>query len=538
MSLSVSDDQQYLLVAFNVNDPAETILNLDFKLYEGGSEAFYRTINREYLPDDLATTWELEEVYENLNEKFNSTFDYDNMPEGYGRKTSQRIRIYESSLSLSHSENADLRYYLINNSDFNLKPFTKYLLYIRDDDDWYAYVSATTDENGVFSSELLWNDEDNWIPFEIRYDTINEESGWYFVIEQMNVTQLTLYKDEIVYTPFDKNFIDISWNDLKDKPFGEEVIKSEEPDVLLYASELINDGGGWYEFISDWKIVPSEDPYLVTLAQTQDYIIRDTGTYFIKLKITGNFEDGYSFEIIEFNNPNGDGYREASNFYFSATEDNKLMLTLDISYPSYGGGYLSIYGSERTFINTIDDKYISENIARVEWVEEQLQNVGGNTGQVSWNDLKNKPFEEIEGFETEHQLDGSGEIEVNIESKYIGTNLYIEYPGNDKYDSKVYSLTIGSTELSSSFFAVIKLPWELTIKSFDINEDGVTYVFSVPSDSTGEVRFTIEGNIKTLDDKYISENIARASSVEALQAEIQELREMVTTLQIALANQE
>lgn len=158
--------------------------------------------------------------------------------------------------------------------------------------------------------------------------------------------------------------------------------------------------------------------------------------------------------------------------------------------------------------------------------------------QVSWNDLTDKPFGEIEGLETEHQLDGFGEIELNIDSKYIGTDLYVEYPGDNNYESQVYSLTIGSMELSSSFRIIVnKQPWEMTIKSIDTNGDDVKYVFTVPFDSIGVVKFTIEETVKTLDDKYISENIARVSEVESLQAEIQELREMVTALQTALANQ-
>lgn len=140
--------------------------------------------------------------------------------------------------------------------------------------------------------------------------------------------------------------------------------------------------------------------------------------------------------------------------------------------------------------------------------------------QVSWNDLTDKPFDGIEGFETEHQLDGSGEIEFSIDSKYIGANLYIEYSGNDYYASQVYSVIIGSMELSSSF-VVSKYPWEMTIKSMD-NGDGVKYVFAVPSDSTGVVKFIVEGTIKTLDDKYISENIARTEDVTALQTELDE----------------
>lgn len=150
-------------------------------------------------------------------------------------------------------------------------------------------------------------------------------------------------------------------------------------------------------------------------------------------------------------------------------------------------------------------------------IEERLNRfkneIGGGVFSGSWNDLTDKPFEEIEGFETEYQLDRSGEIEFSIDSKYIGANLYIEYPGDDKYVSQVYSLTIGSTELSSSF-TITKAPWEMIIKSIDTNGDGIKYVFAVPTDSTGTVKFTIEETVKTLDDKYISDNIARKSDLE------------------------
>ena len=149
-----------------------------------------------------------------------------------------------------------------------------------------------------------------------------------------------------------------------------------------------------------------------------------------------------------------------------------------------------------------------------------------NFPQVSWNDLTNKPFDHIEGFETQHQLDGSGEIELNIDSKYIGTNLYIEYPGDVNYESQTYSLTIGSTELSSSF-KVSKYPWEMTIKSIDTNSDGVKYVFAVPSYSTGVVKFTKEETVKALDDQYISENIAR---VEWVEEQIGDINSILATL--------
>ena len=171
--------------------------------------------------------------------------------------------------------------------------------------------------------------------------------------------------------------VSLSWNDLTDKPFGEEIPASEEPDVMLYTSD---EKIYTFPVILNWNIVPSEKPYLISIEMNRGYFGIE-GAVYIKLKITRNGSGGYRFEIINFDTNNPFDWI-ADEFIFSATEDNKLQITTNPN-ERMAGHYFTLYGYGETIYTTLDDKYISDNIARVEWVEEQIGDINSILATLS-----------------------------------------------------------------------------------------------------------------------------------------------------------
>lgn len=216
----------------------------------------------------------------------------------------------------------------------------------------------------------------------IRYEKISnlpekgEKGVIYFLTRDDGSFSEYMYIDETWELLGSSGEVSLSWDDLTDKPFGEEIPAGEEPDVMLYASDKIYS----LPVTLDWNIVPSEKPYLISIEMIRGYFGKE-GSAYIKLKITRNGFGGYRFEIINFDTDNPSDWK-ADEFIFSATEDNKLQITTNPN-EIIAGHYFTLYGYGETIYTTLDDKYISDNIARVEWVESQIGNINSILATLS-----------------------------------------------------------------------------------------------------------------------------------------------------------
>ena len=303
-----------------------------------------------------------------------------------------------------------------------------------------------------------------------------------------------------------------SWNDLTDKPFGEE--KAESQTVLFEGS--ITSCEDLYE---KFKLTDSylNKKFVITFdGETYEgvYEVRDYGdgppVYAIWDEEKGfrlaNVYDGYYGYNLQINNS-----------WFEFKEGKKYAIKIEVV-------------EEVINIKTLDDKYISENIARVSDVEAAVE---GHV--VSWNDLIDKPFGEVTETVTPTE-----EYEINSENlddvttnEFMILNEYIL----PKFSEKNIRVTLKGKEFTGT---VIKSSHEedfgdgdiVTINNyyfddgdfhwFNSGEDGIdritypnhglseedTYILKVEVLEEQEVTKT-----KTLDDKYISDNIARVSDI-------------------------
>lgn len=345
------------------------------------------------------------------------------------------------------------------------------------------------------------------------------------------------------------DFPQVYWKDIQDKPFGEEIPAGEEPDVMLYASDLMEGPS----VVLDWDIVPSEKPYLLTVEQSRTYF-PVWGNTSVKFKITESNNGEYNFEIIE--TIDNDELIAMGNLNFSATDDNKLQISSSGQYFSYYH-YFTLYGCKGVTYTTIDDKFISDNIARTSDVETAISDVQTSIAEVgtsleayknavlknasdiaglqtnldkhthSWNDLKDKPFGEIEEERTEVFR---GTIVTDDNGYFV----------NEKYDEEddmpywQFEFNYPAYRTIKGYITLNGIEHELyphdelagrplvtpddSEVSIYLQSDWDSFnIYGLEPNTSYEVKFEyIEGQTIYLNDKYLSENIARKSDIEEL----------------------
>lgn len=289
-------------------------------------------------------------------------------------------------------------------------------------------------------------------------------------------------------TKLDKN--DHSWNELKDKPFSEEVTEIKE---------VIDDGSESLENITFTNV--TEWGYDVS-----HFNIGDTYTV-----IFDNVEyTCVGFDLSE-NSVNGDYYNGVGNMSMVSDEYEDTgepfviicAFTRPVYYDTYiieakdGGTHtISLYRNvEVETIEYLDEKYIPDTIARVEQITPH-----------DWETLKNKPFEMDVTTEQstflEYTFTGTGESEyIRSISELLGEDLIITL-NDETYET--------ACEIDGAL-AVIRFG-DYTIEE-PIASGGMGE-FS-PTVEGEEYNLTIEriSKISTIPDSVIPDSIARLDDI-------------------------
>ena len=278
-----------------------------------------------------------------------------------------------------------------------------------------------------------------------------------------------------------------SWNDLKDKPFGEGTIKkyanaydegtSEE--IIFKNLELTNDsyyyvpGMFFHHGSGEVKIELGNETYSERLYSSED------GVY-----------GGYYGYI-------GDSSLSRVPFYitFNTSESTMRIKVSESILPTT----FSLYREVNEII-ALDSKFIGDDIARVAEVEaisDELDTLHTVATTGNWNDLEDKPFYDntIVAFE-----------EQTINSSYINADRRVfGYPAVETctvvFDGKEYIGTVEAFWDDYTYENYVNIIFEEGILS-------TCESYDVPFEESHTVAVYIEGEFKTLDSKYLPEGIA------------------------------
>ena len=322
-----------------------------------------------------------------------------------------------------------------------------------------------------------------------------------------------------------------SWNDLTDKPFGEEPIAFTWDGAISEDTIMAEVHGAPFVKVSD-KVLSVSDCVGGTLV----YVLRGaegsaTLPEYMIADMDGCIVAG-EFNILSTANTSGvlegQPYElPAPGTYFLAAD---WMFTKSLTLTSGG-------------IKTLDEKFIPDTIAR----KEDLKNLGGVT---SWNDLTDRPFGE-EGLipilwdgnkEGKVVVTGDPIYLVKVSDAVLSENDLIgsTYTTSDGTVTTIENVAVESDGklLMGSFMvmSVLEANTELMITedmSFVFPEAGTyfgAWFESAGGTYTQSLTFPGGATIKTLDEKFIPDTIARTSDVAAFDTRIQALDESVNNL--------
>lgn len=312
-----------------------------------------------------------------------------------------------------------------------------------------------------------------------------------------------------------------SWNDLEDKPF-EDYTASVSNTLNFTDIDTFQISSG----ITVYRKASQINPFLnFDLNQNANY------EFFVK-KIDGSIIHGRGLcQPFIYNEHLAIGNKELLE------EQPNVFNHYDFFYGYINNGYYLIVSQEREYtealvsistsdIKTLEEKFIPVEIARQTEIENtnlQLDEIKNSLSIIaisgSWNDLNDKPFGEEQSFTllSEGNVvteENNAEVTVDIDSDYLSssTEEYYYIQWNDTLYKTVYNsfyYGIGNAYLIDSaeqntgepFFIYQALSPRYT--DFIIEEAG-SYNFKV---YTGQI------NIKTLDEQFIPDIIARTEDI-------------------------
>lgn len=304
-----------------------------------------------------------------------------------------------------------------------------------------------------------------------------------------------------------------SWNDLTDKPFG-------KGDILYsISSENVIETVGEYAKISNdpvdhealsgrTYILYSEDGSVI---QTGQILGKTTypsypGVYAIKIEIDNTI---ISIYVVA----------EDNTELFGVTLSKGIWVDPFFVDPTEYGIYLTeIIDLDKI----LDEKYIPNTIARVTDI------------LTSWNDLTDKPFgDERKIYEW---VAGKEYPTVNIliklsndapdKSAFIGGKITIEgFDDGEAVSQEALIEEDSIFDIDTGAFAVMGEIFVITVDSFEFEGLALTKGIWMPDFSQlgapfTRVSITSNGSLKTIEDKFIPDTIARIKDVESMLGQI------------------
>ena len=337
--------------------------------------------------------------------------------------------------------------------------------------------------------------------------------------------------DNIIYKlseKADKEYVDnavanaggvSSWNDLTDKPFGEEIFEPIEWDGNVEGHETVSLSGGYQNVLISDRFLEIDD----IVGSTITIVDGATGTREIlveKHMLTTYSEEGYTAVLAENN--------------IIVTSISEQYVQADSWYPK-AGTYALYYNVEPYYVSKIsfpskikqiDSKFIPEEPERV----------------ISWNDLTDKPF----GDETFGPVTFDGNTEgkdiiqlartnyIKISDEFLPSDqaMGAAVTFTNKNDGTVESDTITTMHPASDIFGFQDTQSYVAYCNFSgtvapaiigINSDEEYGGYAITKGVYINVRvknsyyvseITSPSVIKTLDEKYIPDTIARVSDIQ------------------------
>lgn len=357
-----------------------------------------------------------------------------------------------------------------------------------------------------------------------------------------------------------------SWNDLNDKPFGEGGMTeitwdgdtTVNPDNAVVAFEDFTNDDLYTRHInyhvSDY--VPTYEEFMAG-----SFVIATNET------VNGNYENSYEIGtgIFDLNDVMGTTSNEIlivknDNVEFDGVTYPKAGIYFNMVDDHMGGGRVNIiYTSSLTIpsgVKTLDEIYIPDTIARVadipvvdltpyETKEDASAKLTESKTYVdekfdghvhSWNELEDKPFGE--GGMTEITWDGDYQSNSDncysfgqSRGYYYVSDLVLSYEDfesatvKDDMGSKYSIIDSARIDDSDDYIEVNCHPYYiLVVKTDGYNHQGLanmrvgTY-FSY-EDTCHYVSLSIPGGVKTLDEIYIPDTIARTSDLATLESNL------------------
>ena len=296
-----------------------------------------------------------------------------------------------------------------------------------------------------------------------------------------------------------------SWNDLEDKPFGEEVSKEALIESQTFARTSVEDSWTTYD----------------TGLSIEDLVVGDTYTISIDGVLTTLVAKEWTYGTYLGDLPDAFG---EYNFYFERPSSG-----IAIFYLPPGGAEtvtLAVY-KDGIVIYPIDEKYIPDSIARMEDVPEiPVTSVNGMTGDVV---VGNEPFVQ-ENVSTTIEWDGTTDERDNVTVGNYGYCKVCDLPSDDVV---VTSLTTskgitmsaggsnftvtegdGATNYANGVIVVKKTTFTLNGTEYTVPSTGLYFMYYGTMVYTATIAIEYESTI--LDQKYVSDDIARSASFHGL----------------------
>ena len=376
------------------------------------------------------------------------------------------------------------------------------------------FVGLGVGENMLFAQvfAVFYNTEATF-----RDGTFNVPSpGIYFMnaggmyVAKFSYGSTTIKKLDEKFLP---DNIPVSWENLKDKPFGEEdagvtiewddssisderitIVGGEPPAPLCKVSNLTPDSaeliGAAVEFDGE-RVVLGEGDF--GIVQGQNCTVTP---YFIVMYGTDATYDAGSTTVVQAPSP---------GLYGFVFEGVHLKLS---------------YGS--TTIKTLDEKFIPDTIARKSDIVSS-----GNGGAVSWNDLLDKPFgSTVAVIEWDGNTEGRDQFilgpavppfykisDLTPSDEELG-DFTAELNTGDVYTREQVIIRMGENVLVTDLFFVF---YDTNASVFDGESVSVpsTGVYTLNNEGTYISKLSY-GSTKTIETKYLPDTIARVSDIERI----------------------
>lgn len=319
-----------------------------------------------------------------------------------------------------------------------------------------------------------------------------------------------------------------SWNDLTDKPFGEEMALTEK-NVLINGNYQADSNGMIYSSVTgasgNGYVLLSETVYKLSINGVE-YVATATPVW-PAASYTLYFTDS-----IYVNNDMPGGNPPTMGSFNIGLGSEYANQSVDIKFSETGGEYI---------IQCIDEKFIPDTIARTAdvntylaskadishshddlyYTETEVDTLIANH-EYSWNDLNDKPFGEESNEST---------LEISKDEFYNSYGIYVLSGITAPFileEGETYNVTYDGEQYTcvatrrNDYYVYIGNK-HVADYSGDTGEpfyiEASANTWDIYVDSLENHTITVSNVLtKILDDKYISDNIARVSDIEAVSA--------------------